>query len=65
VKNLENRLRQESKIHALDDGPFIKAAEDWITARGFDPYKSNHTVTLILDFNFLESGRCKIKFSTH
>lgn len=65
MTELEDRLRQESKLHALDDGPLIKAAEDWITARGLDPYKSDQTVTLILDFNFLESRRCKIKFSTH
>lgn len=63
MMDLEDRLRQESKLCALDDGPLVKAAENWLVARGFDPYKSKKAIHLSLVFNFLDSGKCELRLN--
>ena len=63
INDLEDRLRQESKLSAHDNGPLIKAAEDWIAARGFDPHDTELSIRVSLLFNFLKSGKCEIAFS--
>ena len=62
MKELEDRLRRESKPLAPDNSQLVKAAEDWFTARGFDPYKSGQTIHLDLLFNCGDSGECELTF---
>ena len=59
MADLEDRLKQESKPQSLDNGPLIKAVEDWMTARGFDPVDKR----VHLHFSFLDRGECQIGFS--
>jgi len=72
VKELEERLRpEESKPPTPDNSKLIKAAEDWIMARGFDPYDSGHRFTIRLHFNesslskFARKERCKLEFDAN
>ena len=51
MKDLENRLKRESKPLAPDNSQLVKVAEDWIAARGYAPYKSGQTIHLDLLFN--------------
>ena len=63
MKELEDRLRRESKPLAPDNSQLVKVAEDWIAARGYAPLEPGQSIRISLLFNFLESGKCEIAFS--
>ena len=55
-------LRQKAKPPVRDNTQLIRAAEDWIKTRGFDPYKSEQSTHFHLAFNLIDSGECELSF---